>query len=632
MPFLNRGRFKIQLRGTASCHKQNDQYQERIKLHELILVHSGDQFPLISKRDLLLFVTKVNLLKLGTSTCKFQDRYWSTLHTENSNFESMRIMFPILLVVSLLFVHTSSAASNPIWYVFFSDKPAIGHIEDDFDAKALERRTRFGIEFPQENDLPLAGNYVAQVGALVDSVRFELRWFNAVTVVASEWQIEKVQELPFVKGVELMEPSEGGVAEVHGSGWEGPTQDQRITKAVDTAKIERLVVLQRKMIGLDLLKANGLDGSGVRIAIFDAGFAGADTHPGFQHLRDNEQIVDTWDFYGNDAKVYHHGAHGTMVLSCLAGMYDERNLGAATGAEFLLARTEHGLWEKIKEEDCWLAAVEWADRKGADMISSSLGYGKKRYTCEDMDGETAPVSRAAQIADSKGIVVVNSAGNTGNEKVKCITAPADAPTVITVGSSYPMMAYPMPYTAHGRYSKEGVKPDVAGPGYVVAADRKGGYDFTAGTSFACPSIAGVVACIKQKHPSLNTMEIRSMVRSLGHFFPFYTLRMGYGIPQVENLFQDPEPRDPEFQVLVRNDSIYVQFDQEAVNRDTAEQRNGKPCFVQWTDGAGQVRRSHDFLIKPKQGLGMPLKEEGEAEVWIWFEGTFWSSEEGDYVK
>lgn len=554
----------------------------------------------------------------------------------------------------LFFLLVFSPSQAQSFYVYFNDKPRIENPEADFHPKALERRARLGIPFPQEDDLPLNPNYTAVVRDLVDSVRFELRWLNAMTVSGNVEQMEKVSQLTYVKSVVPMERSWGGVTELsgseggvedgfrEGSGFENEPSledrtgkefggirglDKEEKKEVDTAKIERLLVLQRKMIGLEILKEHNLDGSGVRVAIFDAGFAGADEHIAFEHLRKGGQIVGTRDFYGKDDNVYHHGGHGTAVLSCLAGMYDERNLGAATGAEFLLARTEHGLWEKLKEEDCWLAAVEWADQQGADIISSSLGYGKKRYTFNDLDGKTALVTKAALKADSKGILVINSAGNTGNSKFIHITAPGDAATVLTVGSSYPMLSFPMPYSSHGPNGSGVLKPNVAGPGYVVAAHKKGGFDFIAGTSFACPSIAGITACIKQLHPEYSPAEIRKLMEDIAHLTPFYNYQLGHGIPQVEWLFKDKVRPEPAFEVVVRNDTAIVKFDQAVVNKDTAEQRSGKPCLIHWQQKNGMLSGYQNYLIKKGQGLALPMTDSKGGRLFVWFEGNLWSSKD-----
>ena len=172
----------------------------------------------------------------------------------------------------------------------------------------------------------------------------------------------------------------------------------------DTTLTDQLVRMQG-----ELFRAKGIDGKGIRIAVLDGGFPKVNTHIAFKHLRDNGQILKTWNFPNHKENVYGWNGHGTMTLSNIAGRKDGKDLGLATGAEFLLARTEVEP-EPFKEEVWWMQAMEWADKNGANLISSSLGYGKDRYYTKDMDGKSY-VAKAGNIAARKGILVVCSAGN-----------------------------------------------------------------------------------------------------------------------------------------------------------------------------------------------------------------------------
>ena len=97
--------------------------------------------------------------------------------------------------------------------------------------------------------------------------------------------------------------------------------------------------------------------------------------------------------------------------------------GTAPGADYLLLKTEDIGSEFPCEEDFWAAGAEFADSSGADIISSSLGYfnfddPSLNYKYSDLDGNTAFVTKAADIAASKGILVVNSAGNERNKDME----------------------------------------------------------------------------------------------------------------------------------------------------------------------------------------------------------------------
>jgi len=244
-----------------------------------------------------------------------------------------------------------------------------------------------------------------------------------------------------------------------------------------------------------------------------------------------------------------------------------------------------------------------------------------------LDGKTTVVTKAAEIASQKGILVISSAGNSGTSDFVHVAAPGDGPSVLTVGSSYPMVKFPMPYTSQGpNYSRQ-LKPNVAGPGYVVGANRRGGYGFHAGTSFACPSVAGLAACLKQKHPDWNRAKLHRAMEEMGHRMPYYDYLLGYGIPQINRLWEDEESvTQPTFKVAIQNDSIFIQFDPEVVGKDTSDKNNGKPCFIQRKLSNGQLASYANYLIKPKQGLALPLAAERKGQLRIWFEGYLWIEE------
>src|SRR4051812_45871779 len=88
----------------------------------------------------------------------------------------------------------------------------------------------------------------------------------------------------------------------------------------DSMKDTILLKLQlMRMQGSQFLD-KGFRGKGIRIAVLDVGFRGARNRPAFTHLYANNQIKGTYDFIKHDSDVYGYGEHGTMVLSCLAGM------------------------------------------------------------------------------------------------------------------------------------------------------------------------------------------------------------------------------------------------------------------------------------------------------------------------
>ena len=110
--------------------------------------------------------------------------------------------------------------------------------------------------------------------------------------------------------------------------------------------------------------------------------------------------------------------HGTWVMGCVAGNRPGAYVGSGFGAEFALARTEVDASETPVEMLYWGMGAEWADSLGADIITSSLGYftfdnSAYDYTYAAMDGHTTDVTRNAEIAANKGILVLNAVGNEG---------------------------------------------------------------------------------------------------------------------------------------------------------------------------------------------------------------------------
>ncbi len=291
------------------------------------------------------------------------------------------------------------------------------------------------------------------------------------------------------------------------------------------------------MLKIPELHDLGLTGKGVVIGVLDAGFDYKNTGC-LKHLN----VIHTRNFVkgGEDVSGYQHG---TAVLGCLAGKYDHVYYGAAFGATFILALTEHQASETHADEDRWVAGVEWCDSLGVDIISSSVGYAffdspETSYTTKDMDGKTTLCARAAEIACSRGIIVVNSVGNNGQDPGKIIASPADAEHVVAVGAvRYSGTDEPQlwPNSSRGPTADERIKPDVVACGYAVNCPTPGMDDiFTreTGTSLSAPFISGLCALLMEAHPDWNSetvvKAIKAASRDLGA--PGPDNNFGWGLP------------------------------------------------------------------------------------------------------
>ncbi len=269
------------------------------------------------------------------------------------------------------------------------------------------------------------------------------------------------------------------------------------------------------------------------IAVLDAGFVGANS----VNINDNLNILTTRNFVEGGIDVYQGSSHGFSVLSTMATFQRDFYVGTAPEATYALIKTEKELSETPEEMFNWIAGAEFADSIGADIINSSLGYSTfddpaDDYTVNDLDGRTSIISLGALAAARTGMLVVTSAGNAGGSAWDKITFPADADSVLTVGSvnQYGMASAfsSRGYTVDGR-----VKPNVCARGegaYVFRPD--GQLAWANGTSFSSPIMAGAAACLWQTQPNATAQQIiKALETSASHYYS-HNIRIGYGIPNL----------------------------------------------------------------------------------------------------
>jgi hypothetical protein len=397
--------------------------------------------------------------------------------------------------------------------------------------KAVERRQRCNIAI-DTTDLPVNPAYIDSL-SIYARVKHRSRWQNsALALIDDTAKLVAIANLPFVTGVQYLGP---------------PPKKKKIKQAASTDAGNRYEPVadsfpdygatrnQLDLIGLTPLHHAGYNGKGIIIGILDAGFYNANKMKAFNALRDRQGIIATKDFVlpGND--VYREHSHGSLVLSTIAGIIPGEYYGAATGADFLLLRTEDVDSEYPVEEYYWLTGAEYADSAGADIITSSLSYTQfddttLNHTQAMLNGKTAIVSRAAATAFSKGIVVTTSAGNDGNKPWRKIGFPGDADGVITVGATDSLGNYAtlssQGYAADGR-----VKPDIVAVGKATALVSTSGKVFYGnGTSFSTPTIAGAMATLMQVNPGASALSIRKAVLQSAHNRLNPDSLTGFGLP------------------------------------------------------------------------------------------------------
>ena len=455
-------------------------------------------------------------------------------------------------------------AQSKCFWVFFTDK---NETQFDpysyFDAKAIARYQQCGADLYDISNYPLNDSYVNSVCAYSTEVFGESRWLNAVGIEATDDNAALIAQLPFVARVQEI-VSNGAMASFNG------TEQSEFSNVLnDDDEPVDILTDQLKRFGGQHFVDKGIDGKGMRICVMDGGFPKVNSHPAFQHLRDNNQILMTYNFPNKKEDVYGWSTHGTMVLSCIAGINEKgQKMGLATGAEFLLARTEIEP-EPFKEEVWWAQGAEWADKNGADIINSSLGYGKDRHWTKDMDG-TSYVAKAANKAVEKGILICNSAGNEGDDsRWMTIITPADAENVICVGGiDANLKDYRhISFSSYGPTADKRRKPDVVAFGEAQVANPSGGFTSAFGTSFASPLTAGFCACAWQTKRDLTALQMKAEIQKSCDLYPYYDYAFGYGVPQAAYFTGDLKPAERSFNLVQEKDGVKIVVPKVIENQD-----------------------------------------------------------------
>ncbi len=440
----------------------------------------------------------------------------------------MKKLFVLLFLCSLF-----SFAQEDAW-VYFKDKPNAKYYLDNplemLSQRALDRRKNQNIAL-NENDTPVHQPYIDQITAATGiTVKAKSKWLNCLHIRGNTNDIKALINLTFVKNIVFASKN---ISELISN---KPTSIQNKNNLKTKTNFNYGNSLnQIKMLNGNILHQQNYTGTGKIIAILDDGFTGVNTVTPFKRLIDNNQILGGYNFVDKNTNIYTNGSHGTDVLSTIGGYIDNQLVGTAPEAQFYLYITEVGPTENPVEESNWVEAAEMADSVGADIINSSLGYfgydnPNYSHVYADMTGDKNFASRGANIAFSKGIVVLASAGNSGNSKEPHVGVPAEAMNVLAVGS----VAFDRIRTSFSSIgpSYDGrVKPDIMAQGESsVVSDVTGNITTASGTSFSCPIVAGMVACIWQAVPNVTNVQIVDYIKKASDNYTTPNANYGYGIP------------------------------------------------------------------------------------------------------
>ncbi len=462
-------------------------------------------------------------------------------HCSRLSLAHIAFFFSLLLILSFpLYAQNSNLEADSYW-IFFGQRDFSTAIEPS--AQAIERRmVRASVVGHPECDYAVNADFVEGIGSAGATIRVVSRWLNAVSAEMDEATLARVRGLEYVRGISRVSSYAMPVPTL--------TQPYPLWLPKPTVLDYGPSLGQIAMLNIDSLHNAGLSGKDVLIGMMDTGFD--TTHAVFTYMDSAHHVVATRNFMdgGNDVMgpVDIQRSHGTATLSTIAGYHPGDLIGPAYGASFVLARTEIVTQEIRAEEDYWVAASEWMESLGVDIISSSLGY-IDWYDTTMLDGQTALITRAANVANSLGIIVVNSAGNEGTSAWRKIIPPADGFLVIAAGG-VDINGLVADFSSRGPTADGRIKPDfsaLAVNDYIAV--YTGGYANSSGTSFSAPLLAGGIALLLEGHPQWSLADVIMNLKRASSMSDAPNIAIGWGIPDFVDAYYG-EPFAPGKQTLL----------------------------------------------------------------------------------
>jgi len=486
-----------------------------------------------------------------------------------------------LTLMGLLIGLSGQAQIQDAW-IYFSDKEnveaSINNPISILTQEALDRKALHSVVI-DARDVPVTEAYIQEVKNSPGITYWaKSKWMNCVYVQGTVNDLEALLDLPYVVGIEYADKDLNFPNPQ-------PVSDKFKVLIDPQSRVEYnygAAANQIEMISGDYLHQQEFTGEGMIIAVMDSGFPNFTSNPGFAHIVDNGRLLGTFDFYSRTTDVTGTGSHGIQTTSDIGGYLDNQFAGTAPDASFYLFRTEYGPSENPREEAWWVEALERADSLGVDVVNTSLGYqaydnANYDHSYEDLDGVTTFAARGANLAYEKGMVLVTSAGNQGNS-FGTVATPADAIGLLAVGAVNNLGNY-VSFSSRGPTVDGRIKPDVMAKGQSAAViSSSGDVDFSNGTSFSSPIMAGAVSCLWQAFPETTNAELMQVVRESAHLFNNPTDQMGYGIPNFELAFNtltllaqndhllkrqaalSPNPVNESFSVLLPSEVDYAQLE------------------------------------------------------------------------
>ncbi|MEW5994111.1 MAG: S8 family serine peptidase, partial [Candidatus Zixiibacteriota bacterium] len=413
------------------------------------------------------------------------------------------------------FLTEDEADSVKVW-VFFTDKGVSTKQQFERAArsvslsrKVLSRRAKTGADRVLFVDLPVVQDYVDHITGLGAQHRRTSKWLNAASFTVPVELLDEIGRLPFVYEIQPVAGFKTERSLVESLRIETPVRQSLAPDVLSYGNAQE----QLEQINVPPVHNQGYHGEGVTLAIFDTGFR--KSHEAFAAHYAEGRVLAEWDFVFNDGNTANEAEdwssqwdHGTLIWSTTGGHMDGVQVGPAYKANFILAKTEDIRSETPVEEDNWVAALEWVDSLGADVVTSSLAY-SDWYTYEDFDGNTATITLAANTAAGLGIVVCNAMANSG-PAAGTLHAPADAFDILAVGA-VDASGTIASFSSRGPTYDGRTKPEVCARGVSTAcatASSDNSYGTASGTSLSTPLVAGAACLVIQARPEFTPQMIR----------------------------------------------------------------------------------------------------------------------------
>jgi len=451
-----------------------------------------------------------------------------------------------VVILFICFAFSGFSQSQSYW-VSFTDKSnsqfSVAQPSEFLSQRCIERHAISGIPILL-NDLPVNSVYI---DSILISGNFQLlqasKWFNAIALsTADTVALNTILNYSFVSGITKVKTLK---------------QESLSNKFENIPSVKNEINLtniphypyghsynQLALHGANKMQDLGFRGQGMHIAVIDAGFFRANELVALEDVFNSGRILSTHDFVSGGESVYEDHQHGAMVLSVIAGSIEGEFKGSAPLASFHLLRSEDAGTETLLEEYNWIAAAEYADSAGVDIINTSLGYTTfddtlQNHTYLDLDGNTTIIAKAADIAASKGILLCVSAGNSGASPWKYISTPADADSVLTIAAVDSNGTYAF-FSSVGPASDGDIKPNVASVGWntYLISPFTGEVMQGNGTSFSAPMMTGMVACLWQALPDKSNIEIMRLIEESSNQYNSPDSLLGFGIPNMFKAYSD----------------------------------------------------------------------------------------------